>query len=69
MKKFWVTLSRGYVVTIEAEDNISAARNVEYFLGNSPDVSTLMEREAFKFNIENIDLTVNDVLEVEELHE
>jgi hypothetical protein len=69
MKKYKVTLARGYSVIIEAENEKSAKENVEFFLGDSPDKSNEKHRTEYKFNIEDIELTFNEALEAEEINE
>ncbi|MBU0518832.1 hypothetical protein KJ564_07830 [bacterium] len=66
MPKYTVSLSRAYLVDIEAEDREEAARLVEFYLGNCPDLSTDKDREEHHFRITAIESAVNDAFEVVE---
>ena len=65
MKTFDVMLTRAYKVTIEAEDEKSARELVEFFIGNPKNESTEKEQAQYKFNIQEIEMTLNDAFEVE----
>ncbi len=67
MKKFKVALSRAYIVTIDAENKEKACRYAEYFMGDCPDLSTLKDRQEYKFSIQEIEPTINDTIDVEEV--
>ncbi len=67
MKTFNVTLTRAYKVQIEAENEDLARKLVEFYLGDPEDKSNEKERSLQKFNIIEIELTLNDALEVEEV--
>ena len=63
MPLYEVSLSRTYVVKIEAKSAQDAAVLSEFFVGHKDD-STADEKENFGFQFKEIDLTTNDVLEV-----
>lgn len=67
MKKYQVVLSRGFLVSIEAENRRKAARLAEFYLGDCKDCSTKEERDLSKFSIENVEMTLNEALEVVEV--
>jgi len=62
-------LTRTYRVTIEAEDENSASELVEFYLGDPEDKSTEKEQAQQKFNIQEIEMTMNEAFEVEEIEE
>lgn len=63
MPLFEVFLSRTYVIRIEAKSAQDAAVLSEFFLGYKDD-STESDKETLGFELKNIDLKANDVLEV-----
>ncbi len=63
MPLFEVSLSRNYVVKIEAKSARDAAVLSEFFVGHKDD-STTEEKENFGFEVKEIDMTTNDVLKV-----
>lgn len=67
MKKYQVLLSRTYIVDIEAENEVEACRNVEFYLGDCKDISTEDDRKGRKFSIEKIEPAINDAFEVVEI--
>jgi len=69
VKTFNVMLTRTYRVTIEAEDENSASELVEFYLGDPEDKSTEKEQAQQKFNIQEIEMTMNEAFEVEEIEE
>lgn len=69
MKTYNVALSRAYIVTIEAENEEKACRYAEYFLGDCSDLSTSKDRQEYKFSIKEIEPTINDAIDVEEVKE
>lgn len=69
MKKYRVVLSRGFLVSIEAESKEKAARFAEFYLGDCKDCSTKDERDSRKFSIGDVEMTVNDALEVVEVND
>lgn len=64
MKTFEVFLVRSYIVTISCEDEDQARTYVEYFLGDSPDLSSPKDQEERKFKIEEIKMTFNEAYEM-----
>lgn len=67
MKRFNVNLIRGYNVLIEAENEEQAKRIVELFIGDPKDDSNAKEKAEFNFHIDEIELTMNEALEAEEV--
>lgn len=63
MPLYEVSLSRTYVIKIEAKSGSDAAFLSEFFVGHKDD-STADEKKNFGFEVKEIDLTTNDVLEV-----
>ncbi len=63
MPLYEVSLSRTYVIKIEAKSAQDAAVLSEFFLGYKDD-STESDKETFGFELKGIDLTANDVLEI-----
>ena len=67
MKRYKVALSRAYIVTIDAENKEKACRYAEFFMGDCPDLSTLKDRQEYEFSIQEIEPTINDAIDVEEV--
>lgn len=67
MKRYKVALSRAYIVTIDAENKEKACRYAEFFMGDCSDLSTLKEKQEFKFSIQEIEPAINDAIDVEEV--
>ena len=67
MKKYRVSLTRDYVVEINAENETEAKECTEFFVSGGLDASTEKDRERYKFEIERIKPVVNDAFEVEEI--
>jgi len=63
MPLYTVLLAQSFVVEVEAENPEMAEMAVESFVGYT-DRSTLSDRTKYRFEIQEIDMTVNDVLEV-----
>ena len=63
MKTFDVMLTRAYKVTIDAEDEKSAKELAEFFIGDPKDESTEREQSQHKFNIQEIEMTMNEAME------
>lgn len=66
MRKYVVSLTRNYAVTIEAENETDAKELAEYFVGGERDQSLQHEQDKYKFNIEEIEMTYNNACEAEE---
>jgi len=62
MPLYQTILVRTFEVIIEAEDNTAASRLSEFFVGYA-DHSNAFERDKFKFEIKEIELTENNTLE------
>lgn len=69
MKKYKVSLSRSYIVTIEAENKEKARECSEFFIGDCYDISTNKDKKENKFLIEEIEPAINEALDVEEVKE
>ena len=67
MKTYNVSLSRAFVVKIRAKDKRKACRYAEYFIGDCHDESTAEERRKYRFSIKEIEMTINDALNAEEI--
>lgn len=48
MRKYWVSLARSYVVTIEAENKEKACRYAGFYIEDCRDASTFEERRKNK---------------------
>jgi hypothetical protein len=62
MPLYRTVLVRSFDVTIEAEDENAALRLSEFFVGYA-DHSNSHDKEKFRFEIKNIEMTENDALE------
>lgn len=67
MKTFNVMLTRAYRVQIEVEDENSAFDLVEFYLGDPEDKSNERERAQHRFNILEIEMTMNEAFEAREV--
>ncbi|MEW6085981.1 MAG: hypothetical protein AB1607_15420 [Chloroflexota bacterium] len=63
MPLYEVSLSRTYVIKVKANSARDAAVLSEFFLGHKDD-STTEEKKNFGFEVKEIGLMTNDVLEV-----
>ena len=63
MPLYEVSLSRTYVVKVEAKSAQDAAMLSEFFVGYKDD-STEIEREKFGFELKEIDLATNNTVTV-----
>ena len=66
MKKYMVSLVCDYVVVVSAKSENEAKELAEYYIGGEKDLSTEKDRREHKFNIEQIEMTTNDAIDVEE---
>ncbi len=66
MKHFKVSLTRSFVVAIDAENEKQARWLAEFFLGDCPDLSSSEDRKNEKFKIHSIEMTYNEATEVKE---
>lgn len=62
MEKYKVLLNRSYVVTICAESEYQACMYTEYFIGDCGDLSGPLDRKEKNFEIEEIELTINEAI-------
>ncbi|MCX6163512.1 MAG: hypothetical protein NTU73_01400 [Ignavibacteriae bacterium] len=67
MKKYIVFLNRDYIIEIKANNKNKAKEYAEYFISGEKDVSTSKDRDKLNFEIDNIETTVNEAFEVEEM--
>jgi hypothetical protein len=65
MDTYKVMLTRSYLVTIQANNEEDALRFSEFYIGGEKDISLPKERELDQFEIEEIEMMVNDAMEVE----
>lgn len=63
MPLYEVSLSRAFVIKVEAKSAQDAAKLSEFYLGYS-DESSEFDKERYGFEFKEIDLTINDVIEV-----
>ena len=69
MGTYTVNLTRVYKVTIDAEDESSAKEYVEFFLGDPQDLSNEQDRTDYKFNIQEIEMVLNESFDTEVINE
>lgn len=69
MKSFQVSLTKSYLVSINAENREVAKRLAEFFTGDIQDISELNNRSEYKFEIEEIECTMNEAVDVQEMKE
>ncbi len=67
MKSFQVSLTKNYLVNINAETESEAKRLAELFTGDIQDISETNNRKEYKFKIEKIECTINEAIDVEEI--
>lgn len=67
MKLFQVSLTKSYLVNINAESEEEAKRLAEFFTGDISNVSDENNRNEYKFSIEEIECTVNRAFDAEEI--
>lgn len=66
-KTYQVVLTKSYLVTVKAGTEEQARRVCEYYTNDSQDISTIEDRNNNKFQIEDIECTINDTFECTEL--
>ena len=64
MKMFKVALIRTYIISIKAESEESAKSFSEFYLGDSPDLSTQKDKSDKNFAIEDIEMVYNNATEI-----
>jgi hypothetical protein len=67
MKTFQVSLAKTYTIKIVADDEERARRLVEFYTGDIQDISTIKDRLAENFSIEQIEVQTNDAIDCDEL--
>lgn len=67
MKSFQVSLTKSYLVNINAENEEDAKRLAEFFTGDIQDISDENTRKEYKFKIEEIECTINESADVKEI--
>lgn len=67
MKSFQITLTKSYLLNIIAENENDAKRFAEFFTGDIQDISDSDNRSKYKFEIEEIECTMNEAFEAAEL--
>lgn len=67
MKLYQVVLTKSYVVTIRAETKTQAHRACEFYTSDVRDISTSEIRTKQKFLIKDIECTVNETYECQEV--
>lgn len=67
MKLFKVSLTKTYLVEINAENENEAKRFAEFFTSNIEDISNKGMQNEYNFSIKNIECTLNESFEAEEL--
>lgn len=65
MKLFKVSLTKSYLVEINAETETDAKRLAEFFTGDIQDISDTNNRKEYNFEIEEIECTMNEAFDVE----
>ena len=65
MKTFKVNLTRVYSVTIDAEDETFVKQLAEFFIGDPKDESTVKDKMNYNFNINEIEMLMNEAFEIE----
>jgi predicted small secreted protein len=64
MNTYKAVLVKSYIVEIKAENKEEASKYVELYTGDIKDISTIQDREKFSFEITNIDVQTNEVIEI-----
>ncbi len=63
MNIYQIVLTKSFLVTVSAETQKDARRICEFYTSDIQDISTSENREKEKFQIENIECTVNDTFD------
>lgn len=66
MKSFQVSLTKIYLVNINAESEEDAKRFAEFFTDDIKDISDNNDRQKYKFEIEEIECAMNEAVEAKE---
>jgi len=67
MKKYQVVLTKSYIVQVSAETEEQARKVCEFYTSNIRDISTKENRKKEKFQIEEIDCTMNETYDCMEI--
>ena len=67
MKAYQVVLTKSFVVTVNAVTSKEAKRVCVFYTSNIQDISTDVDRQNEKFEIENIECTLNETFECNEI--
>jgi hypothetical protein len=67
MKAYQVILTKSYIITVNAETKETAKFACEFYADDIKDISTNEDRKNKKFEIENIECTINEAVECMEL--
>ncbi len=65
MKRYTLSLARGYKVEVSAENEEDAKRYAEFFIGGERDLSNDEDKFHRQFEITQIEMTANDAVIVE----
>ncbi|MEW6202491.1 MAG: hypothetical protein AB1546_10975 [bacterium] len=67
MKTYQVVITKSYLVSVIARTKEQARRVCEFYTNDIQDISTIENREKEKFQIENIECTMNDTFDCVEI--
>lgn len=67
MKTYQVVLTKSYLVSVSAKTKVQARRVCEFYTNDIQDISTIENREKEKFQIKNIECTVNETFNCREI--
>ena len=65
LKKYKISLTRSYIITLHAKNEKQAKEIAEYYIGGEKDLSTPEEQKEHKFKIEEIKMTINEAIDSE----
>ncbi len=66
MKTFKVTLTKSYIITINADNSEDAKEFSEVFTGDISDISSEIDKKEYNFEILEIEATFNKAFDAEE---
>ena len=67
MKTYQVVLTKSYLMTVSAQTKKQARRVCEFYTNDIQDISTKEDSEKEKFQIEDIECTVNETFDCMEI--
>jgi hypothetical protein len=67
MNMYQVTLTKSYLVKIKSNSQEEAMRLAEFYTGDISDISNVGDQIKEKFSIEEIECTVNDAVDCENI--